>query len=394
MQALRIAVALQLATVQAPRELPLAGIQRARAFDVESKSEHIAVGYQDGRVLLVAARDGGTVRELASAGAAVPWTLRFSPEGERLACVDHGEGLRILVVAGDAPVVTHRAFPEREHRQHSDSDALLSWSPTGAHVLVGDTNGDTSLWAASGEFVRRLMRSEPPGVPQAAWSADGDTLFVADGSRVRALRASDGEEVGAEVSPRSIECGATVVAFAMHPEGTQMVTGHDDGRVFTWDLTSGSRIQEDRFVDGTEYDPQDDVADLAYSPSGDRLACSTRYGSHVFLQDVASGETVWTSEFLGAHWMEVLTIAWDPRGESLWFAWECGDGMLYHRAPGGTLARPSGHAFVPRFGGDVAVTIASGDLVAFDLDGKRRWRRVERRYNERTAFEILDRRGE
>src|SRR5690606_19560098 len=104
----------------------------------------------------------------------------------------------------------------------------------------------------------------------------------------------------------------------------------------------------------------DEVAGAAFSPDGRILALSTCRNSHVFLFDVETGERVWMSEFLGAHFSEPLELAWSPDSSRIWYTFACGGGEIgSHAVSAQARSDPyQGRGLLPRFGGDSGLTIA------------------------------------
>ena len=153
------------------------------------------------------------------------------------------------------------------------------------------------------------------------------------------------------------------MTFATHPTEALLVTGHAEGRAVLWNSRSGERAFEFQ-IPATVFLEYLDVAWAAFAPNGKTLALSTREGSNVYLLDVGTGELTWTSEYVGGHFSAPLHIAWSADSSSLWWAFHC----CGNDVPGSytmTSQLPTevqgGFGPLPRFGGDIGLTITSDE---------------------------------
>jgi hypothetical protein len=170
-----------------------------------------------------------------------------------------------------------------------------------------------------------------------------------------------------------------LVALALAPDGERIATGHTGGWARLWDIESGELLAARQFVDPFITEPDDQVAVIAFSPDSERLAWTTREGSFAELVDAASFELLWQSEFQGAHFGEAMPIAWSPDGSRVWYAFECGSGLLLTATAG---ARPRENGIVPgavpAFAGGRGATVTCGSPTLVDATTARMlWRRVE-----------------
>ena len=160
----------------------------------------------------------------------------------------------------------------------------------------------------------------------------------------------------------------------LHPNGTLLATGHDDCRVKLWNVVSGQLVGETKFTGNWVHEEDDDIGDLVFSPSGDRLAYSTRDGTHIVVGDSSSLRDIWISRFLGAHFFEAYRICWSPDGSRLWYAFECGSALLFSVDPQpGAEPEEHGDGHVPLFGGETGVILSPDEVHVIDLRGTRIW---------------------
>lgn len=123
-----------------------------------------------------------------------------------------------------------------------------------------------------------------------------------------------------------------------------------------WNLDTGAMLAEGRFPNPLFPEPDDEVASIAFAPSGDGLAFSIRHGAHVFAIDPETPDVRRMSEWLSAHFGEDMPVAWTPDGSHLWAAFPCGRGELWCMKPEkGAECAEVGEARLPRFGGSIGI---------------------------------------
>jgi len=350
----------------------------ARAVAVARDGKVIAAGHRRGRVELLDAASGEHLRDLEPVLSNVPWALEFSPDGERLAGLGHDGKLVVWSLTRALASPPLAALPSCEDRaKEYPFGASMAWSPSADRLVVGDWDGNTSLWTATGELVQRWVVSDPPGDPQLAWSPDGELLLTADGALIRARDAETGEVVSKAARPGEIDCGDEIVALAIHPQGRLVATGHADDCLRLWNPETGKLEYERRYPDSFFPERENELAAIAFSPDGERLAFSTREGTYVRVIDVQTRERLWTSDYHGAHFFEVMQLCWSPDGSRLWYSFACGGGGLFCVEPEGEAAPVVvGSSNVPRFAGAIGVIRprdAGSGIGAVGFDGERLW---------------------
>ena len=364
----------------APQEVEAAAepaTEFVRAVAISPDGQRIAAGHSDGKVELLRAETGEALAVLEPVLSDDVWNLAFSPDGARLAGLGH-DGKLVLWKLGDGGEMVRVAGPLDALPAHGEVmhdfpfGSELSWSPTGERLIAGDTSGANSLWSPEGELILRWTVSDPRGDPQLVWSSDGERLLTADGSELQVRSAKTGALLGDGDGPARIQCTQPIVAVALHPDGQLAATGHVNSTLKLWSLESGELLFEQQYLDRFIPEEEDEVAAIAFSPSGAQMALSIREGSHVWIVDVETKQRLWVSEFLGAHFFEVMQLRWSPDSSRLWFVFQCGRARLYcvNPAAGG---KPTviDDANPPQFGASRGVILSGRQIGLVDYGGRR-----------------------
>lgn len=193
-----------------------------------------AVSGKDGRVIvLVETATGRPIREMAGHISDL-MGLTFSPDGRRLVSTAdiHSDrqqtfddrSVRVWDVATGKLV--HKIDGVRPH-------GTVAVSPDGRVLAIGgtwgtETTGTVRFWdLATGKELddRRL-----PGTSAVAFSPDGQYVVAADRD-MRLIEAATGKVV------RTFASGAGMVnGLTFAPNGTRLISAHDDGTALVWDL--------------------------------------------------------------------------------------------------------------------------------------------------------------
>ena len=348
---------------------------------VATNGRAVAVAYEGGRVALLSPADGAELVELTPGLGDKPWRLAFSPDGHTLAGLGHGGELRSWRMGEDATIGPAVGTKLEVGFERVDADwnfpfgAGLAWSPDGDRLLVFERGGQVSLWTARLELVARwTVETGNLEDSDVVWSRDGGQVFYAEGNAVVIRDGETGQLVGTSLGVTRIECPSAVATLAVHPTEDWLATGHPDSELMLWDLSTGKLMRAAHHRDGVFLKPESEVASIAWSPSGQRLAISTREGSTAYELDPVDLTQTWDSGFLGAHFYEALPVRWGPDSARLWFAFSCGVGGLFSVNPSpGAKAAGEQSGLVPVFANDFGVTLSNFQVRLVELDGTVRW---------------------
>jgi WD40 repeat protein len=236
-------------------------------------------------------------------------------------CIAFAPDSKTLALAGADAQVIHRwdvatAKAHRPAAGHHGQIYTLDFAPAGDLLATGggdwhDTDQVIYLWdAATGKHVRRL-EGHTGKVYCVRFSPDGKKL-VSGSEREEIFRVWD-TATGKELSRfqrKTNEDGQTlearVSAVAWSPDGTLLISAHDQGSLLLWDVASGKQIRTFKGHEGI-------VQSLAFSPDGKWLL-SGGIDRTVRLWDV---ETAEECGHFGDATDSVKCVAFAPDGRSL-----------------------------------------------------------------------------
>jgi len=171
----------------------------------------VAAGLHDGRVVVLNSRTGAPLTQFRAARAAVR-TLAFDSAGTSLA---------VGTQDGEVLLRGVRSGPLRRVADEPASVVSLAFDPAGRRLAFGRDDGVAGVWRLHDDrFVRFHVRGHD-AVTGIAFGTSPGTLLTAGTSgdlRVWALRRS-------RPSPRTIAAAASVAAFAAAPGGAAAVSG-------------------------------------------------------------------------------------------------------------------------------------------------------------------------
>jgi len=150
----------------------------------------------------------------------------------------------------------------------------VAWSPTGAQIATGSTDGNVQIWNAETLQLVRTIGADNLSIRSVAWSpdstrvvsgsGDGHTVIwnAADGQEIRTL----GEETEDHISEEP-EAGILVVAW--RPNGEDIETSAENGTTYAWGVNEppGEQLLS---YNGNVYEP--DIMSIAYNTDGSRIA--------------------------------------------------------------------------------------------------------------------------
>lgn len=282
-------------------------------------------------------------------GRGIVYRVAWSPGGETLAltsvrglwqCTARLSDCRLWPERGEVFSVAYR--PDgREIATGSRQGEVYTWDVTSGAVLA--------KWDGPTGMVRGLAYS-PDGARLAAGGEDGAIYVWTAGSTPLVLRAHTGPITG----------------LAFNRDGAVLATSSKDGTVELWDMASGTAGPS---LIGPEWGVE--ILDVAWSPSGDRLAASDLQGRVLIWDRQGVLQSVWDP---GSYWS--YSVDWSSDGR--WIAAASYDGSVrLWDATTGTLAQvlqpETGGAAVlrARFAPDgkrLALVVWGGPVAVWPLD--------------------------
>ena len=192
----------------------------------------------------------------------------------------------------------------------------MAFSPD-SRTLASDGNDDkVMIWDAN-DGRRTSMIPQPHGTTNCvAFSPDGQSL--ASGAGYDGLALTD----SASGRSRLIKTDTRVFALTYSLDGSQLITGHQDGLIKTWDVASGRQV---RTLPGHA----NTVLGLAVSPDGRTLA-SAGEDRTVRVWDATTGQELLCLTECKAR---VNAVAFSPDGYTLAAADHTGAVTLWRASP-------------------------------------------------------------
>jgi WD40 repeat protein len=231
-------------------------------FAVSPTSKQLAVGEQNGRVVLFDLASAQSPREITKDESPV-LALDFSPDGKKLAAASEDGLVRILETASGKLEVKINA--------HHGAVNSVDFSPASEQLASGGADGEVKLWDVHTGKELRTMSGHRDKVHAVAFSPDGRFLASASADRtVRLWDPGNGRLVKVLGGRDSI---ALAVVFA--PNGMLLASGGGDGTVRLWSVPEGKSL---RALKGHETA----VNALAFSPNGATLAAASANNSIAF----------------------------------------------------------------------------------------------------------------
>jgi WD40 repeat protein len=391
------------------RTFPLGG-----TLAISSDGTRVALGQQDGSIILADAATGRRRRALTRHSTAV-MGLAFSPDGGILASAS-GDRTAILwdvatgktreILRGHAGSVTGVAISPDGRTLYTSSldDSVIVWDLTRTRglarqltrapspmigvtfsprdpnlVALAQRNGPVKLW----DLARRVWVGNPLDVTSGsanavAFSPDGSILAAADADGTVVLfDVATGARVGRPLHPRYGPLYAPgrqsrdINGLAFSPNGRLLATAGNDGSMVLWDLERRAPIGRRLRPGGGDL-----VTAAAISPDG-RMVASGVDGGTVVLTRVPDGKELYELTATGVS--GPISLAFSPDGKTLAAAtfdgkvrlWDPRTGMP--RGP--AWAAIDGAAMGTSFSPDssvVAISGSEGTIALWDVrSGKR-----------------------
>ena len=273
--------------------------RRTPVTGVAFPGEGTAVAIARGReVLLVDSATGKVVQTLRGSRHALN-SVALHPRGTHVAAAGGEPG-----AAGEVLVWSVTGGDPQRWSGHTDAIYALDYHPDGTRLVTASYDRLLQLWNTDTGEVLATLRHHTAPVYAGRFSPDGQTILSGGADQtVKLWNSTTGERI-----LTLSEATKGIQAVAWHPRGTEFAAGGGDRtlRIYDWDGTA-ARLRRSTFAhDAT-------VLTLAYNPNGETLYSGSEDG-RVKAWDVATLRERHVYDKLD-DWPVALAV--DPRGERL-----------------------------------------------------------------------------
>jgi len=253
----------------------------------------------------------------------------WSPSGDRIVTCGGDGTAKVWDVTSGPELVTLPVtrFPSEVGRL----DGGAEWSPSGDRIATSSWDDTVEVWdGVTG--AKLLTLSFPQEVADAAWSPSGE--LIASGGSDTTVTVSD-----AATGDRILSIGShtdPVQDVSWSPDGERIASTGLDGTARVFDAVTGDLLVTLAGRDDTRINN----AVHAWSPSGDRIAIASFFGSTATVWDVTAGE-----ELLSLFEFEipVTSVLWSADGARIVTHSEDGVGRVWDATTGEELVTFSRH---------------------------------------------------
>ncbi len=225
--------------------------------------------------------------------------LDFSPNGDRLAIGSQNGG--VLVVRSDTGKTLHHIA--------TGESGQPDWSPDGMKLLTGAGCEEVRVWDAdSGELLQTVQEVKcnnvVPGIVRAVWSGDGRRIYVNNNyGNVLAYDAKNYQPLaGYEPHPPEYSFGLDII-----PSPTEDLFALENGLSIA--ILNGGTGKIIKLLEGNRQDIP--LEEITWSPDGKQLAAGNN--GEVIVWDVNTGQQIHN---IAGH-QPLPGLSWMPDGETL-----------------------------------------------------------------------------
>jgi WD40 repeat protein/serine/threonine protein kinase len=223
--------------------------------------------------------------------------LDFSPDGRALVIGDADHHLRVIDIASGN---TNFDIPDA----HSEGITAVAWSPNGSVIASGSgyNGGPIRLWDAASGKALELLEGHTSWISELIFSADSQRLYSSSADQT--IRIWDVDQRQCRATLRGNTDG--VYGLALSPDGTTLASASIDGVIAFWDAYPHPEEEQPRVIDlGQRASP-------AFAPDGRVLAVPQE--GIVRLFDLSISKEIDKIPELGS---DVSTVTYSPDGKLL-----------------------------------------------------------------------------
>jgi WD40 repeat protein len=234
-----------------------------------------------------------------------------------------------ITVIALSPLHTNTLRQAPQHSVYSQTAepiiSSVAWSPDGTRIAAGYSQGVVKIWDAATMSLQTSVQTGLEGwdvsafsVNTLSWSPDGHLLAAGldtlpPGGFIQVIDVDTGQIL------ESLYAGYRIPSLAWSPDGSMLAAGltilspllTPKGWIRVWDSAEFQLIAE------FEHGYASDVAEIAWSPDGSKLA-SAGYDEAGFDNSVRTWDTTqWTLLQTFEHPGLVMSVAWGPDGTRL-----------------------------------------------------------------------------
>ncbi len=166
---------------------------------------------------------------------------RWSPDGKRIATANLNNAAHIWDAGTGQLLATLSGHTKPIHG--------LSWSKDGTRILTGSDDGSARVWDAANGKMLLLLNKHTEAITDVRWSPDEKRIATSseDGTAF-VLDALTGEVLFTLVGHKQTDTQKIanqpleIIAVSWSPDGSQIMTGANQGTAILWDATTGKPI--------------------------------------------------------------------------------------------------------------------------------------------------------
>ena len=244
------------------------------------------------------------------------------------------------------------------YRGHAAAVSAVAWSPNGAYIGSGSSDGSIQVWDATSGHNIHTVRFESwsrTKVVDVAWSSDGKYIAAATDSGSVLIwmvkttkRPNSLTHLFTKQNSYLIDCfqynhKPRVDALAWSPSGVYLasVGSEPKNSLQIWNCIAQQHVLFTAdYFDIIYPDISTAMNDVAWSPSGTRIATAS-YGGTVDIWDTSAGNHIFTyKEQIGG----VLAVAWSPEEAYIASSSHEGPIRIWNAASGEDVLTYTGHS--------------------------------------------------